>query len=211
MAEEEKKKKRGRKKKRRPRNQIPKGLLEEYPHATNDYLSKKYKVNVFTIKSWAHRFHIRKSKEFVSHQRSTGRKRTLLSKEDLERFLSLAPTHTNEQLAEMFGITPIQACGLRKGHGAPMSQELRLQVKRAGVQKWKERRERRIRLGLETPFNPHLFWHTQYLLRRGYIIDKDYRIAYWDRKTQRGAVVERRKRYYNFMEWTPEIARKYED
>mgnify|MGYP007111776615 CR=1 FL=1 len=101
MAEEEKKRKK--RKKRRPRNQIPKGLLEEYPYAKDADLSKKYKVNAHTIKSWAHRFHIRKSKEFVSRQRSTGRKRSLLSKEELERFLSLAPTRTNEQLAQMFG------------------------------------------------------------------------------------------------------------
>ena len=156
---------------------------------------------------------IGKTSECRSASARVRRRRRIITDENLERFLELAPTHTNYELAQIFNLTTVQAGCVRRRYGNTCSPELRARAYAEMGIRMGERRKRRIALGLDPDYftRDYKKMNTDKLLSKGYIVDEEASVAYWDEKTRRSKIMETRQTYYTFQQWTPEIAKQYEN
>lgn len=135
----------------------------------------------------------------------------LLSKEEEREFRAVYPHKSNLDIASMFrlSVEQVDRLGaryrLKKTDRSRALREVykseRLRVERGLPQLTKLRITSRPR---------RLYCAGAQLLNKNYMVDYDYRIAYYDEQTQRGKWEKTYADVFEFQEWTEEVSKLYE-
>lgn len=136
----------------------------------------------------------------------------LLTSKQMDDFCKAYPCTSNRELAARFGLSGMQVSNIasrRKlkkdaGYHGRILGEL-IKAERARISQGLPQLTK-MRLTLR----PRRLYHAaSWLLKKNYMIDYDYRIAYYDDKTSRGRWEDTYGDVFKFEKWTDEVAKLY--